>query len=513
MDDVQPETINEEIHEISNIQKGKKKSSFANDVFKLATGTAISQAIGFLLSPIVSRIYSPSDFGLFASFSAIAMLIGSVACLRYEQSIMLPKSDDDAANQFGISVFFSIIIGSIISLIIILFKEPLLSFLNIPDLSNFLWLLPITIILQGIFLALNFWNTRSKKFLRLSVAQINKSSFEYVTKIGYGFAGMANSAGLIYSYTIGIITSAFTLGYQIWRDDAKKFINSISWKKMKAGIIRYKKFPLINTWGALLASFSQQTPTFILTMFFSSSITGYYNLGFKTIRLPISLIGNAISQVFFQRATEAKREGNLGIIVEETFAQLITFGLYPMLILTIIGRELFIVVFGNNWAEAGTYSQILSIWTFFVLISVPMGTLFSVLEKQELGFYFNLALTISRIITLVIGGLLNNVYLALILFSITGSIFYLYLLLRLCSLSGLEIKKVLKKFFAATSISMPFLVIVLIVKLFITRNALLLSCIGLVMGIAYYIYIFYTNPSLKMMLFNTCNNIFRKMKS
>ena len=96
----------------------KLPTSFAANVSKLITGSVLAQGLGVLVAPIVARLFAPEAFGVAALFASITGTIGVVACLRYELSIMLPKSDEEAANLFGLSLFFVLIITGISALII-----------------------------------------------------------------------------------------------------------------------------------------------------------------------------------------------------------------------------------------------------------------------------------------------------------------------------------------------------------------------------------------------------------
>src|SRR5690606_37210838 len=171
---------------------------------------------------------------------------------------------------------------------------------------------------------------------------------------------------------------------------------------------------------ALMNIISWQLPTFLLAAFFTPAVVGFYSLGFRLLQLPMSFIGSSISQVFFQRASKAKSEGTLDYLVESVFRLLVIIGMFPMLIITIIGSDIFTLIFGNDWTEAGVYAQILSLWAFIWLISSPLSTIYIVMEKQQFGFQYSFFNLITRILSLYIGGLLGNARLALILFSISG---------------------------------------------------------------------------------------------
>ena len=84
------------------LNKLKPKSDFTRNVLTLMTGTTIAQAIPVAISPLLTRIYAPEDFGVYALFISLATIFGSVANARYELAIMLPKKDEDAINIFAL---------------------------------------------------------------------------------------------------------------------------------------------------------------------------------------------------------------------------------------------------------------------------------------------------------------------------------------------------------------------------------------------------------------------------
>ena len=473
------------------------KNDFSFDVLKLVGGTTIAQVVGILASPVIARLFSPADFGLAANFTSIVMILSVFVCLRYELTIMLPKTRDEAANQFGVSVL-SVIVISLISLPLLWFSKGLIqNWLNAPDLVPYFGLISITVLLTGVFQALNYWNTRSRQFLRLSAAQITRSVAEFGSKIVVGLAGFASGGSMIMTTAFGQAVSSLVLGWQILKDDGEFLWRNIRLKPMLEGAKRYKKFPIYNTWAALFNTFSQQLPTFLLTAYFSTTVAGHYNMGYKILRLPMALIGTSIAQVFFQRASKARHDGTLARLVEDTSHRLIVYGLFPMMLLTVSGQEIFIVAFGERWAEAGLYSQILSIWTFFVLISSPMSTLMSVLEKNEFSLVFTTILFITRFMTLFIGGLMHNAIVGLVLYSVTGSLSYLYLQFYLSNLAGVPIKRSVWLITSNIFYSSPFLFLVGIAKWLSSSNPLVVTVVSGLVGIAYYVSLYFTEPTVK----------------
>jgi len=204
-----------------------KKSSFAGDVTKLVSGTAFAQAISLLAAPIIARLYAPEAWGVLAIFASITGIFGVIACMRYELAIMLPEKDEEAANLLGVSLFFSILLSLLAVPFIWLGKEPILRWLNAPGFGPYLWLVPIMVFIHGVFLALNYWNSRTRHFGRLSIARVISSLATTFGKLGLGAAGHTTAGTMIGASVAGQAVATTVLAGQIWWDDRKLFFKSI----------------------------------------------------------------------------------------------------------------------------------------------------------------------------------------------------------------------------------------------------------------------------------------------
>jgi O-antigen/teichoic acid export membrane protein len=466
----------------------KPSSSFATNVLKLVTGSVFAQSLGVLVAPIVARLFAPEAFGVAALFASIAGIVGVVACLRYELAIMLPKTDEDAANLFGVSLCFVLIITGISTLIIFFAGDLIVKLLNPPELKKYLWLIPAAVFINGIFLALNYWNSRTKHFGRLSIARVVSSVVAQGTKLGAGFAGFVSGGVLIGTGILGQMVSTFILGGQIWRDDRRLFKASIRWGDMISGLKRHKRFPIYNTWSALLNTASQQLPIIMLAFYFSPKIVGFYALGKTVLSMPMSMVGGAVAQVFFQKASETHNStGNLSEVVEEVFKRLVSLGIFPVLLLTLIGEDLFVVAFGARWAEAGVYMQILGLWIFFQFISSPISALFAVLEKQHYGLFFNSILLVTRAASLIVGGMTGDVKFTLFLLASTGVACYGSLCFWLISKAGLPVMRALNHIFKYSIYSSPLLIVIALAKWSLGVQEIGVLLLGLCCLVVYYL--------------------------
>jgi O-antigen/teichoic acid export membrane protein len=80
------------------------QNAFARGVSVLVGGTAGAQLITVLAAPLLTRLYSPEDFGLVAVCASLLALIGVISSRRYELAIPLPDDDVEEANVAMLSL-------------------------------------------------------------------------------------------------------------------------------------------------------------------------------------------------------------------------------------------------------------------------------------------------------------------------------------------------------------------------------------------------------------------------
>lgn len=480
----------------------KKKSGFLANVVKLVGGSAVAQGLGIAVMPVLTRLFAPEAFGIAALFTSVTAIVGVVACMRYELAIMLPESDEEAANLLGVSIAFVILVTVISGVVFILLADPISVLLNSPEFAGYLWLVPIAVFVSGMFLALNYWNSRTKNFGRLAAVRVVASGANQGLRLLAGFTRYTTAGALIGASIIGNMLATVILGTRIWREDGSIFRASIRTQAMIEGLKRHKKFPLYSSWSALLNMVSRQLPPWMLAIYFSPQIVGFFAIGRLVLSTPMRLVGSAVAQVFFQRASEAKsRTQDLDKVVGTVLTSLIAIGLFPILLLTIIGREIFMVVFGAQWADAGVYTQILAIWIFFQFISSPISTLSSVLEKQDSMLIFNIILLVTRVLALVIGGWTGNILLTLLLFALSGVVCYGAVCLWLASLAGFKPGKIFAAIARYALYGAPFLLVSAAVKWPLMLSEIWVCIVGVVAFMGYYSLVIWRDKDLRAKLF------------
>ena len=299
------------IIETSNIQLNDffnraRKSSFVKNVFVVISGAAIAQAIGFALTPVISRFFSPSDFGVFGSFSAILSVIGAIATLDYTQAIMLPKQKEDALNLFFVSCIATVIVTLLCLIYCLIFPSTVNSVLKATGFLT-LSLLVIGVLVTGLNSACVAWCARVKAFKATSSSQIIRSISSSGTQIGLGLL-KGGSASLIFSVILAEILSSINL-IVLLISDIKSLRHEIRWTRMKQLIKEYNDFPLYSAFPNLIDALSRGLPVLLLTYFYGIAVAGAYAFGTRIIQAPTNIISNTLRQVLFQKASEIKNFG------------------------------------------------------------------------------------------------------------------------------------------------------------------------------------------------------------
>jgi O-antigen/teichoic acid export membrane protein len=470
---------------MENIQKDE--TSFTKDVFTLVSGTTVSQIITVASVPFLTRIYTAKDFGLLAIFISITTIGTVISSLRYELAIVLPESREEGRDLFIGVLIVTAFTSMVLGLVLWFFRFSIINFLHAQEIAELFWLLPISIFFSGCFQAFSYWLTREKKFFDQSLSKLINVFIVLLTQILLGVFGFATAGGLVIAVILGnVISFLFLLLKQVIKGELTfRSVNLIGITQL---LYRYRKFPIYDSWAALMNSISWQLPTFLLSFYFSSVQVGYYSIGNRLLRLPMNLIGTSIGQVFFQRAAEQNMKGQLCELVMKTYRELVNVGFFPMLLLSIVGQDLFVLFLGKDWGEAGIYTQILSIWMFFWFISSPLSIIFRVIEKQEFSLVINLFILITRFLSLYIGGLSGSVYIALGLFAISGILLYGFLSFAVVVSAGVKIQFIIQTLLRKIFLFIPFGLVVIVLKYVGEVSSFILISFSIISLFVYYLF-------------------------
>jgi len=467
----------------------------------MASGTVVAQIIGVAIYPVISRLFDPEGFGLLGVFLSVINIVGANASFRYHQAIVIAEEDEHAASVFLLSLGGTLITTIASVLILWLGADTFAAWLNEPAFVDFALWIPPGIFLVSLSFTLKQWHIRFKKFGSASAGEAFLSFTNSASQLALGFSGFVKGIHLIYSSLLG--RAIEVLSYLIQFPARYLFRSSsvFSLQKIKVQAKEFKKFPQFSTLSGIINKIGWELPSFLLVGFYDISIAGFYFFGHRLLRLPVSVLGGSIGQVFLQRAAVAYRGEGLEEISTLTVKRLIQIGFIPFVILTFIAPDAFTLIFGEEWSEAGVYTSILSLWTFLWFLSGPLSGIFSITNQQDVMFRYQIIIFIARLTALLIGGYFFEPRISILLFAIAGILSYLYLFKRILRISEIHFRTLLGKMpYIFTSLLI--IVSVLSATIALDVSNLITTVVGVATVMFYYLFLFKKEPDIKTLLKN-----------
>lgn len=412
------------------------ESAYWNAVGKLSGAALVAQGLAFGVSLLVARHYSPAMTGQLGVMTALLGIIVPVSCLRYELALPLPEKDADALHLFRL--LLQMIGGAVVLSIVFCCTALLLPAFNaVFELGWLLWFLPLIVLVAGVLNCLSLWCNRIGAFHILSRIRVLAVILNGVIVLGAGLVGSASSFWLV----LGLFISG--LGCVLYVLQGLRSLGAgpvplrlrPEWGPPAVKLLKqFKQFPQFNAPMTLLDQAAAMSPALLFAAYFSTSVTGQFNLCSSVLRIPASLLGAAVAQVFYFRAAKLLKERRkLGQLVWRTSILLIMVAVPMVAVLAAFGPALFEWVFSAKWRTSGEFSQVMVWSSAMLLILSPTSMLPSLLNLQHKHFVIAAGSSVLRIGFLWWGCTTGEVMTALVWFTLAellGGVVYAVWVIR-----------------------------------------------------------------------------------
>lgn len=418
---------NDEVRDTAGLRPWHRRvTAFVNDGFVRATGllvggTAVAHGLTALVMPLSTRLFTPQDFAAAAAFSSLAAILTVAACLRFDMAIPLPEDDEEAASLLGLSALFCAVAALITAVVVAFAPRALLERLGQPALLPHLWLLPIAVLIGGLYLALQMWSVRRRSFGAIARSRIIQSASAAAGQLSLGAIGAA-PLGLIVGQALNYGAGSLTLGlgvlFKEWR-----LLARVTPRSMISAFFRHQRFPRYSVGEALANAASIQLPILFIAALAVGPEAGYLTLAIFLLQAPMALIGNAVGQVYLSGAPEQHRAGALTAYTLATIRRLARLAAAPLAFMAVLSPAVFEWVFGAGWSRAGVLVAWMAPWFFLQFIASPTSSVLHVLGRQSWAMVLQvlgLVLRIGAVLAAVATGgtLISEAY------AISGLVFY-----------------------------------------------------------------------------------------
>lgn len=447
---------------LKTIKKSIFKSDLAINSLTLIGGTGFAQLITILLSPVLTRLYTPEEFGGLGFYLAVVSVLGLLVSGRYEMALMLPKSNRESKRILILAFYITMFSSVFLLVFFVLLKENLRSLFNL-NTDVYFYFIPLSICFVGLINIGLYYNNRLKRYKLIAGNNIARSVFVNLVYILFAFVHIDFFNILI----LGLILGQFVEVIYLWRPIVLEFIrkpnvllNHLQLLPLARKYINFPKFSLSST---LLNAASIQVPIYMLSLFFSKAIVGSYYQAQRIMTLPITLIARNVGHVYYQEM--ANNKDNEYVLRNKSlyiFNRLFFLIFIPLSIIGVFGDVIFLFVFGAGWEEAGYFAQSITPWLVMNFLASPFTLLFELFQKQKTLIKINLGLFVFRVLALIIGYLVfKSALIAVLIFSLVSFFTYFVLLAKALSLVHVHVGSIIVLFF---KFMFPFLALLLLVR-------------------------------------------------
>lgn len=394
-------------------------SRFTRNITTLVFGTAFSQLLPIAISPLLTRLYTPDDFGIYGMLAGIILLLTILATCRFEQILYVTKQR--RVRELSVKfVLVNILIFTIITFIIILFSKSYLLH-NFRNLTSYhLYLIPFGVAIVSSYISLYAWLNRNGEFGIIRSNLIKQSVALSVFQVVFGLVKATQNIGLLLGDVLGKLVTTLLIFSKF-----KRVQTTITLKKYAYFWKRFGDIPKIQVPAALLGTFSIYSPMLILPIVFDMQSSGMYFLVFKVVMLPVSLVGSAITDVFKVDAADAiQTRGEYRAEFLRVFKVLALISSVILLSLITLAPVLFPLVFGQSWEDAGDVAQILALLAAFRFLASPLSYSFILRQRFYINLLFQGALLGAVSFSICLGYYLNDFQVFTYSYSILGALVY-----------------------------------------------------------------------------------------
>lgn len=360
-------------------------------VVAIVGGTAGGQLVALSASPVLTRLYTPEDFGVFTVLSSMALTFGAVAALRFDLAVPLPDREKDALSLAYLGLMAACFSGLVGTLVVTVADEAIVAIFEQPKLGPWLWLVPLTASVVGGYLVLNQLAIRHRRYGAIGRRSLVQSLTMVTAQIAFGAAGL-RSGGLFVGLGVGQLTGAVSLlrGSGLTGAVAKLARER---GQIRYNASRYRRFPLLLAPAGLINVLGMQLPVLFIASWYGSEVAGWLGLTQRILLLPVTLIGMAIGQVYLAELSRAVRDDpeRARMLFVRASRTLATVAALVVIVICAGGPPVFSWVFGSQWRTSGVYAQALSLGFAAQFLASPLSRTLIVFERQVTQLLWDVA--------------------------------------------------------------------------------------------------------------------------
>lgn len=391
-------------------------------VIALMTSTSASQAIAFMMTPILSRLFAPEAFGVLALFMGFYGIAVSVATLRYDMGIVLPENDEEGAAMVALAMIITWCWTLMLLVVVALVGPQIAQWFGEPGVAPWLWLLPFYTASEAMRRTLAYWGTRREWFSSFAAIKVSQTLVGTGVNFALGLLMWFPLGGLILGQFLGALTAA--AGWiGLVRSREQMYFKRVPAKRL-LGVVarRYSDLARYCLQTQLLNALSLAVLPLVLTRSFGVVVAGIVLFITRLVQRPAQIITSSLWEVAHSRLPKLSREEQLELVSMNH--RLVSFLLaFPLAMLVIFAAWL-PVIFGERWETLPAYVLPMAVMVFCNAVS-NATSYFAVFQRYRAEVVANVSLIVMRFGSVGVGALWFEPLGAVYLYTFSSALFYL----------------------------------------------------------------------------------------
>ena len=351
------------------------KFFYDQGVVVLLGGTVLAQLVPLLVAPVLTRTFSPDQFGALALLMAWFNPLSYFASGRFDVAVVLPKEENESRHL----VLGGILVALGLSLTVLVLQALFFAMGWRGEFSKTMFIiLPLLLLFTGIYQPLSFYLQRHKRYRFLALSKVSQTSAIALASLLLGYMGYWS--GLMWGYLsgwiiLGLVSLIYFFNIGLHRE-------LFPFEGVKATLKKYRDYPLINAPTSFLHALTISIPVFLISQYFSRADAGYLNLARQILIIPTSLIATAFSQVYFESFARAVREHQpVCGLLQSKMKPLFVLSLLFMVPLLFFAPQIFQWYFGSQWELSGKICATLAPVMAMQFLVLPVSSILPALGK------------------------------------------------------------------------------------------------------------------------------------
>lgn len=364
---------------------------------QLAAASAVSQALPMLMAPLLTRAFGAQALGQWAWFAAVAASVATVANLRYEYAVPLPRRRVEAALVLALALGLSLLVALLAGLGAAL--APWLP--GAQRWGQLAWLqawapaLAGVVLLCGLQQGLTLWANRHGRFVVIAQSRVLQQALLALAQLAAWGLGWLSAGTLVAAQLLSGLAAPLWLALRGEPFAARAARSPAAaqrrWRRLCALARRYRQFPLVNSPHAFVNSLQEALALSLIAAHAGAAAAGFYAVSVRLVKAPASLVGGALSEALLSTLAQDWREGrSLRPTLARAMRLLLAPALGGALLLAVVGPALFEAALGPGWREAGEYARWMAPYVAAHFIAAPLTVAPMVTQRQTGALAFSL---------------------------------------------------------------------------------------------------------------------------